>query len=463
VPAELTIDEPSVKIDGHPAGSSATVSGHVLVVRIDAIDPQTTADISFKTTLSRRLPLGTSIVNIASISADGLAAASTTPASVMLGSSNTIFDGLAGATHPVSGATITMLDASHGPVHFSEPGARNPFVTGSDGAFYFPYDPAEISPAGSRSYFTVAAAGYRNRTIAVDVTPGEKKGLYSVELTALDNQPLAAAGTYTLTSSPVELRNVYGLFANIPLFVPGALIVSETVNDGVAQAGDRLLYTVTFSNAATATLLRAQAIDALPSGVAYGTGSARLDGRPLEPAIAGRMLRWNLGTLTPGIQHTIVYAVMVFPSVAAQTELADSVTVTGVIPGTQNTVSGASSVVVEIVGGVFSQRRVIVGRVFVDAAGTGSFTPGDRGVASVRIYLEDGSYVVTDAAGKFSFPALRPGMHALRLDLTTLPPGVHAKSGAPLNSPYATQRLLHGILDAATMEDVEFALPGGKP
>jgi hypothetical protein len=44
------------------------------------------------------------------------------------------------------------------------------------------------------------------------------------------------------------------------------------------------------------------------------------------------------------------------------------------------------------------------------------------GLAGVRLYLDDGTWAVTDAQGRFSFTAVTPRTHALKLDRTTLPP-----------------------------------------
>jgi hypothetical protein len=125
--------------------------------------------------------------------------------------------------------------------------------------------------------------------------------------------------------------------------------------------------------------------------------------------------------------------------------------------------TGSSGVSVIVTDGMFSERRLVTGRVFADMRGTGHFARGDQGIAGVRIYLEDGSFAVTDSNGFFSFPSVRPGMHALRLDATTLPTGVRLFRDVPANSTRAPQRLLHGVLDLSTMEDVEFAVQGGAP
>jgi hypothetical protein len=54
-------------------------------------------------------------------------------------------------------------------------------------------------------------------------------------------------------------------------------------------------------------------------------------------------------------------------------------------------------------------------------------------------------------------------MHVLRIDPLTLPPDARFFTNARMGSTRAPQRLLHGILDGTTMEDVEFALQGGAP
>jgi hypothetical protein len=164
-----------------------------------------------------------------------------------------------------------------------------------------------------------------------------------------------------------------------------------------------------------------------------------------------------------GGSHTLTYATVVFPSVAAGTTLTNSVSVSGAGGHDKLTETGGANVSVIVSAGAFSDRRVVTGRVFVDARGTGHFTKGDSGVAGVRVYLEDGSYATTDANGLFSFASVRPGMHVLRIDATTLPSGVRLFSRAPMGSTRAPQRLVHGILDVTTMQDVEFALQGTVP
>ena len=48
----------------------------------------------------------------------------------------------------------------------------------------------------------------------------------------------------------------------------------------------------------------------------------------------------------------------------------------------------------------------------------------ELGVAGVRLYLEDGTFVVTDSEGKYSVYGQKAKTHVIKLDRTTLPQGV---------------------------------------
>lgn len=474
VPAGLTIVASSPKIDGQPAGVAASVQGQTLSVNAGTIDAGSKLDVSFDAMVPTTLALGLSFVNVASISGTGIPDQQTTAAGVFTGSANIVFDGFSGANHPIGGATIALLDRNGTPVNLSARttaarqlgtyagnGTTNPVVTGPDGTYGFALQPSSIDAAGSRFFLTIDAPGYLNRKIELDITPGVQNQLYDVEAISQDGQPLAAAGGFTLTNKSVQLQNVFGLFGNLPLFQSNPISVSKTADRGSAEPGDRVVYTVQFTNASPLALKNVAVVDTLDAGLVYAPGSSRLDGTAgFEPVVNGRTLTWHVATLGAGASHTLTYAAVVFPSTPSGATLVNNVSVSGAA-GTGLNESGSASASVIVTGGMFSDRRVVTGRVFVDVRGSGHFTSGDRGIAGVRIYMEDGSYVTTDAQGLFSFAAVRPGMHVLRIDPSTLPDGVRLYDGASMDSARSPQRLLHGILDGSTMEDVEFALQGG--
>jgi hypothetical protein len=104
----------------------------------------------------------------------------------------------------------------------------------------------------------------------------------------------------------------------------------------------------------------------------------------------------------------------------------------------------------------------VTGRVFYDLRQTGDFQPGDAGIGGVRIYLEDGESVVTDSTGRYDFPGVGPGMHDLRLDTASLPPGAKPYDDRSLawDDQRSIRRLVHGVFDGGVIENIDFALEG---
>jgi len=474
VPPGLTADPATVvaKVDGIAVPSTADLTNGTLTVRVATLPAGATLDISFDCTVLSAETIGLTFVNIASISADGIPNLPTTPTSVLTGSANIVFDGYGGGAQPVAGATLTLLDASGQPVVLTAnhitglaggagaplSNTQNPFTTGADGSYAFNLDPSAIT-GPTRYILTISSPNYLNRRIALDLKPGSGgTPLYDVTITSLDNQPLAQAGGFSLTTTDVALANIFGFFGNLPLFRARTLVVTKTVDRQVAQPGDRLNYTIDIANTSASTIGTTQIVDTLPAGLAYAPGTAKLDGVALEPTINGRTLTWTVPAIAPSSDSTLTYVCVVYPSVPSGTNLTNTVGVTGLIPGTTATTTANSNVSVQIVGGAFSQRQVITGRVFIDAMKSGRFRRGDTGIAGVRVFMEDGSSVVTDSQGRFSFPAARPGMHVLRVDPTTLPLGVHPYDGYPITSSRSAQQLVHGFMDYGLIEDFKFAM-----
>jgi hypothetical protein len=90
------------------------------------------------------------------------------------------------------------------------------------------------------------------------------------------------------------------------------------------------------------------------------------------------------------------------------------------VPVKAKTGTAIASVKIEL--GVFSNKTVIVGRVYVDNNRDNNFDAKiDQAVPGARVYLTDGRYAVTDAQGRYSLPEVEPGVHAVRLDQSSVP------------------------------------------
>jgi uncharacterized repeat protein (TIGR01451 family)/fimbrial isopeptide formation D2 family protein len=467
LPAGLTALPATATVNGNPV--AAALNGQDLKIQAGYIAANASITVAFNATVAPNATTGTVYTNIATVTAANVPTATTAPATVLVGTYNIVYDGARGSSSPVAGAVVSLLDpATLTPVTLSgEPIApntqnTNPYTTGQSGAYsygFFPQTPGtasrtRASGASFKYLISIVAHGYLNRRIELTAVPNAAGNLFYATLKPLDGQPLAAPGGFALvTSGAVSSGDLYGFFGNLPLFKPGAIAVTKLADRQTVQAGDRIVYTIAFSNSSTLNLGPATITDTLPPNIAYAPGTARINGVDQEPAVSGRTLTWTVPGLAPSVTQTLIYAAVVVPPVQNETTLTNQVTVTS------SGQSGRASVDVQVVGGLFSYRIDILGRVFADVKGTHHMEPGDFGVPGVRIYLEDGTSVLTDAAGRFTFPSIRPGQHVLRLDETTVPAGLRAYGGTfPYDDQRSKTRLVHGLLDASLPQDVNFAL-----
>jgi uncharacterized repeat protein (TIGR01451 family) len=455
LPAAVHADAASLTVNGS-AGIRPLMTGGHLVVTLPALAVGARAVVAFDATLDGGIPLGTTVVNTATVGADGLRAVATLPATIFVGTAGIVYDALSPASAPMSGAVVTLADARTGsPAALaaagSGPNAGNvdPFTVAADGAYGFTLpSPPATNADGSAAYTLVvrAPAGYQNRRIALAYAPDATGTVASLTATALDGQPLAAEGAYALVNRPVVLRDVAGVFPNVPLFPLRAFSVTLTADRAFASGGDRVVYTATVQSAQAQRVPAARITAELPAGLAVAPGSARFDGAALEPVREGRALAWSVPA-GDALMHTLRFATVVLPSAEPGRTLTTSATVhatTGV-----TTLDATATTDVRVIAGVFSERGIVTGRVYANAGGR------RVGVSGVRIYREDGASVVTDGAGRFSFLGMRPGMHVLRLDAVSLPAGYAAFADA-YDARRSTTRLIHGVLDGGSLDDVEF-------
>jgi len=460
VPAGIVPQANSATIDGRAAGAAASVDASgTLRIALGTVAPGPAHVVAFTAIVNAAAP-GTSLVNVANFSATNAPAVASTTATVVTGVADVVFDGASGAA--VSGATLSLVPAGGtSPAELSgmpvPPNANdaNPFVTGASGAYGFGLAPAQTG--AGRFALQVSAPGYKSRRFPLLLAPDAGGATYDVTVTASDGAPLALPGTLTLThAASVKLADAYGIFGNLPLFKPESIAISKNVDRTQASGGDRLVYTIAIASAAD-PLGATTVVDRLPRDVLYARGTARVDGVHVEPVAAGASLTWTFPSLAA--QHTIVFATVVAPGAVEGAALVNVATGTSVLPGTgAGTTTANASATTYVVGGVLSDRSIILGRVFVDYFGDGRFHKGDLGVAKARVFLEDGESVQTDADGLFSFPSVRPGMHALHLDPDSLPRALEPFETRDYDDPRSPIRLVHGPFDGGLLSDVQFAV-----
>lgn len=222
--------------------------------------------------------------------------------------------------------------------------------------------------------------------------------------------------------------NPTGLDFDIPLdpLALGVLLAEKKVDRTVAEIGDFVNYSITLKSVAVNTVEDLTVFDELPFGFEYQQGSAKLDDVALEDSATGSGpdLEFKIGSIDPGQTKVLTYRVYLGPG----SERSDGINV-ALIQSDELVIktSNQAKVKVEVRGGVFNDEALIIGKVFLDCDENNMQNGAELGIPGVRLYLENGNYVITDSKGMYSFYAIKPNKHVLKLDNYSLPVGSKMK------------------------------------
>ncbi len=213
---------------------------------------------------------------------------------------------------------------------------------------------------------------------------------------------------------------------DIPLDpIAAQMFVTKVADKEVGAIGDFVQYRIGVQNSDTAgTVSDLRLVDRLPVGFRYVKDSLRIGGKAGAPQISGtgEDLVIHLDNLANGEDVEVRYVVEI--SAGAERGAArNEATVEGTGVGSSN-VAFADVLVRD---DLFASRSFLVGQVWDGACPSGETPSLDRrGLAGVRVWLEDGTFVVTDQEGKYHFEGVESGTHILQLDAATLPEGYAA-------------------------------------
>ena len=234
------------------------------------------------------------------------------------------------------------------------------------------------------------------------------------------------------------------------------LLVEKTASRREAEIGETVDYTVRLRNAVGATLPAVVLQDRLPVGFTYVPGSLRRDGEAVaDPALRAGSFTAPLGPLAANATTTLRYRLRLGPNALG----GDGVNHAQAVAAGYE--SNTASVRVKVREGVFTDKGIVIGRVFLDLNADGRPQAGEPGVPDVRIYLENGAYAVTDADGKYSFYGLTPRTHVLKPDPLTLPRGATLAAASTRNAGDGNSRFLD--LKRYELHQANLALVGNSP
>jgi len=127
----------------------------------------------------------------------------------------------------------------------------------------------------------------------------------------------------------------------------------------------------------------------------------------------------------------------------------------------QSLVSREAQWKIEFERGVMNTDGIIIGKVYhdINRDGIQQKEDGELGVAGVRIYMENGNFVVTDPEGKYNFYGVSAKTHVLKVDRTTIPNATEMVTQSNRNAGDASSRFVD--LKYGELHRADFAIVGG--
>ena len=412
------------------------------------------------------------IPNVASFTSTNTVSTQSNPTLVVIDPFGIVYSGRGGARAPIPGARVTcatdelganplLLPTDNG--YAPNTANANPFISDTAGKFSFAPNQTELDVNG-HYYLLASAPGYLTRVLDLRFQP-QPENVYSLTVKALDAQPIAVAGGFDLTSAEVTLDNVAAIAFNVPMFERTTLQITKTVDKPRAEIGDIITYRIDLRNPTSADVSNLVLKDQLPFSFRYAAGSVTvtsgvntLSNQP-EPTANNEALSFALPDIPAGGSLSLSYRVRIGAGARFGNQI-NTAFATGRFASGEPVTTPTVHATVNISGGVFSTRQILVGRVYEDVDGNNRFSSADRPIAGARLYLNNGQSVVTDSAGLYNIPALGDGSWVIALDPITIPAGLQlSQSGSVSNRTWT--RLLRTPLGGGALLRQNFVLVAG--
>ena len=373
-----------------------------------------------------------------------------------------VFDSETGA--PVNGVRVTMVDALTGaPAQVFADDGVTPWpatvysgqnITDGAGNVY------QMAPGEYR--FPLAALGQYRLVIAPPAPYTAPSVATAVQLAALrrpDGQPMVIAPASF--GGPLTLGGPSPVRIDIPLDHPAVSVtLTKTVSRPTARPGDVIFYTVTVANPDPLNLKRGVTLVDVPSPLLrLRRGTVRIDGiaapNALQTSADGSSLTLPLGDIAAGDSRTITYAMTVRADAPAGQAL-NRATATDA-----RGISASTGATLRIERNDLAARMTIIGR--ITAGGCTDDAP-HNGIPGVRLMLEDGTFAVTDAEGRYHFNGVVPGTHVVQAQTATLPKGGAFTdcTRSTRSAGSATSRFVTGQGGSLMVADFSAKLPEGS-
>lgn len=331
-----------------------------------------------------------------------------------------VFDSGDGAAVP--GSRVTIVDAATG-----QPAE----VFGDDGISAYPPSVVtgqSVTDAGGTTYhfppgdyrFPFVAPGTYRLVVEPPAPYTAPSKSSAADLAGLrrpdDGLPFEVTGASH--GSPFTLNSPAPVRVDIPVDQPGLpLVLRKTTSTQVAVPGDVIQYRIEVANRDTRRNTGAVTVrDVLPVGMRLHADTVRIDGVRSDAVVEAdsREFAVTLPGIAASRSTLLTYVAEVVVSAQPGNALNRATATDN--RGAQSNIAEAT---ISIKRDQLGDRMTIIGRI---ADGGCRVDPGMAdGIMGVRVMLQDGSYTVTDEDGRYHFEGVRPGLHVVQIDPSTLP------------------------------------------
>jgi uncharacterized repeat protein (TIGR01451 family) len=331
-----------------------------------------------------------------------------------------VFDSGDGA--PVPGSRVTIVDAATGqPAQvFGDDGisaypssvVTGQSVTDSGGTVY-------NFPPGDYRFPFVAPGSYRlvvqppsPFTAPSTSNPADLAGFRRPD----DGLPFEISGASY--GNPFTLNSPAPVRVDIPVDQPGLpLVLRKTTSTQVAVPGDVIQYRIEVANRdARRTTGAVTVSDVLPPGMRLRADTVRIDGVRVTANVAANGRGFSVVVPSIAASRTVLLTYLAEVIVSAQP--GNALNRASAIDN-RGAASNIAEATISIKRDQLGDRMTIIGRI-TDGGCTVDPRKAD-GIAGVRVMLQDGSYTVSDEDGRYHFEGVRPGLHVVQIDPSTLP------------------------------------------
>jgi uncharacterized repeat protein (TIGR01451 family) len=218
--------------------------------------------------------------------------------------------------------------------------------------------------------------------------------------------------------------------------------IEKQVNKDVASIGEILLYTIVVHNEEKVVVSNIKVDDHLPLGLRFEKGTAKINALKTTPILSadGKHLYFSISSIPAGGEVKITFIAQIGAGVKGN-ELTNEVVamndactlgmgkiierkksqnIAAAYPTSCTFVSNKSVVTTHIIEELMRSKGVIVGQIYECAYENNK---KGHGIANVRLYMENGTYVVTDKNGKYHIEGVDAGRHVVQVDEKILPNG----------------------------------------